>query len=460
MRKQTLAIILIVVAGCKSYTDKMEAFRRDVELDCSLAEYQICDENGKNRLLTLEEEGRLCQLQGDWRGSSDKYKAAMDYVYGQSETKPQFSSDDILKDAIASTYGNEMMRDYQPCAFEQMMVHTLDAFNRLALGEWDNFGVDVRNLETWRNEAVVMIDKDNEELKKSGIEANMSAASAVFGKNAVNRSTDNIYSLYLICLYREAIGDRENAKKGYRDIWRIRRNAATVKDAISNLNEPVNADTGEVVMFLEEGFVPPRREYTVHEGKIITTIISSTPTYEAFDCMPYDDGALLVSENGVRIAKSKLLCDLAPLAARSLDEAMGGIIKRQIARTSVKAATQGVLSAVAIGAAVGAVAAGGSAGSASSYICIAGAATFGAMAMGIYNKASERADLRSWLLLPRQVQIARFKMKPGRHTLRLYKSGMHQDVQVDVKAGKISVVHCITAPNIMRSFSACLDKIK
>ena len=460
MRKQTLAIILIVVAGCKSYTDKMEAFRRDVELDCSLAEYQICDENGKNRLLTLEEEGRLCQLQGDWRGSSDKYKAAMDYVYGQSETKPQFSSDDILKDAIASTYGNEMTRDYQPCAFEQMMVHTLDAFNRLALEEWDNFGVDVRNIETWRNEAAVMIDKDNEELRKNGIEADTSAASSVFGKNAVNRSTDNIYSLYLIGLYREAIGDRENAKKVYRDIWRIRRDAATVRESLSNLDEAIDADNGDVVLFFEEGFIPPRREYTVHEGKIVTTIVSSTPTYEAFDCMPYDEGALLVKEKGVRVARTKLLCDLAPLAARSLDEMMGGIIKRQIARTSVKATTQVTLSAIAIGATAGAVAASGRAGGGAVLIGVAGAATFGAMAMGIYNKASERADLRSWLLLPRQVQIARFKMKPGSHALRLQKSGMHQDVQVDVKAGKISVVYCITAPNIMRSFSACLDKIK
>ena len=456
MRKQTLALIIIVVSGCKSYTHKMEAFRRDVELDCSLAEYQIYDENGKNRLLTLEEEGRLCQLKGDWKGSSDKYKAAMDYVYEQNETKARFSCGDILKDAIASTYGNEMTRDYQPCAFEQMMVHTLDAFNRLALEEWDNFGVDVRNLETWRNEAAVIIDKDNEELRKNGIEADTSAASSVFGKNAVNRSTDNIYSLYLIGLYREAIGDRENAKKVYRDIWRIRRDAATVRESLSNLDETEDADNGDVVLFLEEGFMPPRREYTVHEGGMVTTIASSTPTYEAFDCMPYDDGALLVKENGVRVAKTKLLCDLAPLAARSLDEMMGGIIKRQIARTSVKAATQGALSAIAIGATIGAASAGG----ASSYLYVAGVATFGAMAMGIYNKASERADLRSWLLLPRQVQIARFKMEPGNHTLRLQKSGMHQDVQVDVKAGKISVVYCIAAPNIMRLISVCLDKVK
>ena len=74
--------------------------------------------------------------------------------------------------------------------------------------------------------------------------------------------------------------------------------------------------------------------------------------------------------------------------------------------------------------------------------------------------ATEQADLRSWLLLPRQVQIARFPMKAGQHLLMLGSVDKCEKVVVDVKPGMKTIVYCTSVPGTMRSFSRCMDKIK
>ncbi len=459
MRGRGAAIVafIAVFSGCVSYPEKMDVLKREIALDCDTAAYRACEEYECDKLLALEETGRLCQLKGDWHTSSEKYRAAMDYVFSLQTQKAVISATDALKDAIASTYGNEQMRDYAPSAFDQMMLHSLDSLNRLALGEWDNFGVDIRNLETWRNTAAECIEKDRKALERDGIAGDSSAASTAFGTFAVERSTDNVFALYLIALYHEAIGDTSNARKAYQDISRIRRGTPTVLAAISSLDAPRLVDEGEVVVFMEEGFIPQKRECRVYVNGLFASIAAATPAYTSFDCMPYEDGRpLTVKEDGRHLVKTRLLCDFAPIAAKSLDECMAGIVARQIARSGVKAATQGALSAIAVGSAIAASSGGNNKGA----IVLAGIATLGSIAMGAYSEASERADLRSWLLLPRQVQIARFPMKAGCHNLTLSTCGMTENVVAEVKPGTITIVHCIAVPNVMRAFSACLDKIK
>ena len=74
--------------------------------------------------------------------------------------------------------------------------------------------------------------------------------------------------------------------------------------------------------------------------------------------------------------------------------------------------------------------------------------------------STEKADLRSWLLLPRQVQIARFPMKVGEHDLTLKTVGQSKKLKVEVRPRSITVVYCSSVPHVMNGFSACLDKLK
>jgi hypothetical protein len=60
--------------------------------------------------------------------------------------------------------------------------------------------------------------------------------------------------------------------------------------------------------------------------------------------------------------------------------------------------------------------------------------------------ASDQADLRSWNLLPRDLQIARFFVDPGEHTIKINMPGMGDDVaqfyqkKVVVESGKKALV--------------------
>jgi hypothetical protein len=49
-------------------------------------------------------------------------------------------------------------------------------------------------------------------------------------------------------------------------------------------------------------------------------------------------------------------------------------------------------------------------------------------------------DLRSWLSLPAEFQLARFRLPAGTHTVEVNYSGQVTSRQVEVKPGRIAVV--------------------
>lgn len=469
-----LGAACVTAPGCKSYPDKMRSLKAELAMgmdDDVPAVYRAEKPSGKNRLLALEEQGRLAQLQGRYRESAEAYREAMEFC----ETKANgavVSVRETLDKSLASTYGNDLGMDYPVTAFDQMMLYTLDSFNRLALGEWDHFGVDVRNLTVWRNEANELVLRDiasiNEKLgkkRKDALVAN-SAYKDIIGKevlyaDGLRRSTDNAYALYLIALYNEVLGNNADALKAYRDIERIRPGIPAVSAGIEGANgRHLAAGEGEVIVFFEEGFIPQKRNYRFQYGGLFTTVVSDLPYYSAFDCQPSEyGGSVAVLENGDFVASGTQLCDLATLAVKSHEERLRGIIARQISRTSVKAITRGIFSGMALaGAYCAAKGIGDDKGYTQTLLLTVG--IVGSVGMGIMAAATEQADLRSWLLLPRQVQIARFSAGPGVHEFLVQSANGSRNVTVEVKPGKKTVVYCTSVFDNMKCFSACMDKVK
>lgn len=465
---------VVILAGCTSYPDKMRSLKTQLSLDEDNdvpLTYRAEAQDGKNALLALEEQGRLDQLQGRYRESAESFLKAMDFC-AKRDNGAIVSVSDTLKGSLASTYGNDLSLDYPVTAFDQMMLYTLDSFNRLALGEWDHFGVDMRNLETWRNESNEQIQRDIETLnaelgdKREKLTSD-SAYKGLMEKEAqfvagLKRSTDNAYALYLIALYHEIIGDASNALKAYQDIERIKPGHPAVKAGMDRTKgSMLDANTGEVVVFFEEGFIPQKRDYRFQYGGLFTTVVIDLPYYSAFDSLPYEDGGpMVISGSAGGLVATKLLCDLAPLAVKSHEERLRGIVARQVSRTSIKAITRGIFSGMALaGAYCLANGIGDDRGYTQTALLAVGIA--GSIGMGIMAAATEQADLRSWLLLPRQVQIARFPMKEGKHELTLSSAGMRTAVTAEVKPGQKTIIYCTALPNKkINAFSACTDKVK
>lgn len=237
--------IVFAVAGCTAYPSKVRSVKTQLAFgvdDAVPIEYRAESEEGKNALLAHEERGRLDQLQGRYKESAESYRKAMN-LCARKQDGPVVSVRDTLRSSLAYTYGNDLGLQYPVTAFDQMMLYTLDAFNRLALGEWDSFGVDVRNLVAWRNEANEIIMRDIEALngelgKKRSAFLSSKEYTSLMDREAsfvsgLKRSTDNIYSLFLIALYHEIIGDTSNAVMAYRDIERIRPGIPSVAEGIA-----------------------------------------------------------------------------------------------------------------------------------------------------------------------------------------------------------------------------------
>ena len=466
--------VAVAIAGCTAYPDKVRPVKTQLSFgvdDAVPIEYRAEPVEGKNELLAHEERGRIAQLQGRYKESAESYRKAMN-LCARKQNGPLVSVGDTLRSSLAYTYGNDLGLQYPITTFDQMMLYTLDAFNRLALSEWDNFGVDVRNLVAWRNEANEIIMRDIEMLnEKLGKKRNEFLSSteytSLMNKEAsfasgLKRSTDNIYSLFLIALYHEIIGDMSNALSAYGDIERIRSGIPCVTEGIARCEgrKMLAPDEGEVIVFLEEGFIPSKRNYRFQYGGLFTTVVLDLPYYSDFDCQPYEDGGpLVVSVDGAGVAMAEPFCDLSPLAVKTHEERLRGILARQISRTSIKAITRGVFSGMAL---AGAYCAAHGIGDDRGYtqtalLCVG---IVGSIGMSIMAPATEQADLRSWLLLPRQVQIARFPMKAGTHKLTLSSAEMTEDVVAEVKPGQKTIVHCTAVPNVMKAFAVCADKIK
>jgi len=65
----------------------------------------------------------------------------------------------------------------------------------------------------------------------------------------------------------------------------------------------------------------------------------------------------------------------------------------------------------------------------------------------LYNLASERADTRSWLTLPQSSNILRSHLKPGQHSLSFKVGGMNKQIDVDIKANRITLVNITSMGN-------------
>jgi len=452
-----MALLSALVAGCSTYPVQMEDFKGDVSSPNAPSEYDLYSKSGGNKLLALQESGRLDQIRGRYNESSKAYSEAIAFC-DQQEDAALVRGEVILDSTLAVTYGNDLALDYPMVGFERMMLHVLDGFNRLALGDVDGFGVNMRHLERCRGRTQTILKRNMEALQKSG---KLTEKSSLYDKSykdfmdqinklapGLKHSTDNVYALYLMALYREVRGDFREALAHYQEIERIWPGKKVVSMGMNLCRGAKWPDGyGEVVVFFEEGFIPPKRTIHAKLGDVYMTL----PNYAEADCLPYEDGSpLLLLEGGRYRAVTSFFCDLAPLAVRSHEERLKGIIARKYLTAGL---TSGMIYLNY---------------SFNGYVYPNPASELLALCCGFVTAltadimvlASERPDLRSWLLLPRQVQMARFALKGGRHELTLRSAGKSQNLSVDVSPGSKTVIYCTSAGGTMKCFSANLKTVK
>ena len=448
-----------MIAGCMVYSDRTAEIKQDL-IAGRPTSYGVYSTTGKNKLLALQECGRLAQVKGDYRESAALFGEAISFS-DQLEDKALFSIGDAADSTMSVTTGNDLTMDYPVLPFERMMLHVLNSCNCLALGNLDGFGVDIRHLERIYELSLKAASesKGRENEMETGYEqARQSVSMHTQGLVAspsdftpvLKSSCDNAYALYLMALYREMKGDRREALSYYEAIRSLGiKNPSVDKGIELCKNETAVADEGEVIAFLEEGFVPGKRvdHAVVNMGSL--NLNMTLPRYSLADCLPYQEGGPLVLFEGQRcLAASTMLCDVAALAVKAHDERLKGIVRR-------KALTSGVgTGLIGLNMLINGTIMYNPIQEAVLLFC----GLFTCPAAEIAYLCSERPDLRSWTLLPRRVQVARFSLKSGRHELLLYASGEKQKLVVDVKPGVNTFIRCMALPGSIKCFAANLEK--
>jgi uncharacterized protein len=371
-----------------------------------------------------------------------RFKDSNDVINQASDKIEELYTASVSKE-VGAVLTNDNVLPYQGEAFEQVLIHVIGALNYIMLGDKDGALVEARRVE----EKLTAL---NEQVLKGAKNEKDEAA-----RQLAQYSEDAFIRWFTGCLF-ETEGDSQSlndALVAYKKALSVYEKTYTPKyktpipqllisdlmrtshalgfhDELKPLQKkyptvvyPSIADTkdrGEVVFILMNGEAPAKSEKTwetTADGKIIKV------AYPVFQTKPKSIAYAIV-KIGTSEVKTEVFEDVNAIAIQSLADRIGRVkgkmIGRAIAKFVAAKATQ-----VAVDQAGGGF--GGLIGGALSQV----------------NAVTEQADLRSWLLLPSSIDVAKAFVPAGKHpvtvTLHASTGALVRTLKlsdVDVKAGK------------------------
>lgn len=356
--------------------------------------YKDQGEDGKDSLLFLLDLGLALHSAGNYEESNkaflkaDKVAEIKDYTSLSAET--------------ATLVASENLKDYKGEDFEKILINTYLAMNYALMGDYENALVEARRV--------------NQKLYRMIHEGG-------------RKYQQNAFARYLSAVIYEADGNYNDAYIDYkntqallpelpglgRDLWRCAW-ALEMPDQMDRWDETYHlteedhrqakltgprSHKGEIIILYENGISPIKRPNPEFR-ELPKFYPRFNPVRSAW-----------VELNGKSAGQTVVLEDIEATAIRNLDEKYGGLIAKKVAGLAVK-------TGIAYG--------------------IARAtdnSTLGILA-GYLLMAADQADLRSWNLLPRDLQILRIPVDPGTYQVRVLPGGygMLPEKTIQVSSGK------------------------
>lgn len=415
-----------VLAGCASYSDSFGVIERNLstrQYDSALQEIEKQSGSKKDRALYLLNKGMVLRMKRDFAGSNRALEAAkgeMERLYAASVSENALSF--VVNDATVNYAGDD---------YEQVLVHLYMAFNYLELGQ--------------RNDARVEALQVDIKLREIG------------EKIPENKFTEDALSRYLTGMVYEELGEWSDALIAYRksyeaykkyqvnygvslpdmlkhDLLRLAQRQGLV-DEVAQYSKEFGIESqpmassqpeleGELVFVLNNGLAPIKREKNV--GTLAPTVVVNTskpheqvtsalpvlitialPYYES---RPNNVLSARVSVSGKQVA-TQMMENIDAIARASLDSRMPAITARSIARAMSKIAIQESVDRVGR--------------NRDNDLAVE---LLSSLFVRVAAVATERADTRSWLTLPANVQLARISLPPGRYDVSVELLGTNDRV--------------------------------
>lgn len=354
-------------------------------------------ENGRDLLLFLLDQGLALHQAGKFKESiavfqrADKIAEIKDYTSLTAEAATLLTSDNI--------------KDYRGEDFEKVLIPVYQALNFASLGDYEGARVEARKV----NRILHLMKSE--------------------GGRAYEQSP---FAHYISGILFEADGDYGNAYVSYkkvrelrpeypeigRDLWRmawLERNTEdqrrwkrdyglTDADIERERLRGPRSDRGEIIVVYQNGRAPKKKP---HPDFYQVPIFVPQPNPHPFARVQIvGEGNLTLQDAG----QTAVLHDIEASAIQNLNEKWGGILAKKLAGIAAKEIVADQIRK----------------GTGSD---LAGAAA------RLFFYLSDQADLRSWYLLPRDLQLLRIPVDPGRYTVRVTPEGgaMLPEKSVDVR---------------------------
>lgn len=395
---------LISCVGCATYSKSFRDIEKNLGVQRPGKALEILDEQkrpDRDALLYLLNRAMLLRMTGDLSGSNKEFEKAKVLVEELEAVSVSEKTASFLLNDTTSSYGG--------APFEQVLIHLYEALNYLEMGD----------LSAARVEAL-QVDVKLQELAS---------------KNSQSLFNTDPFARYLAGLIYEELGERSDAMIAYRksfeayeahqkqyripvpsflktDLIRmagalgLNEELEIYRTKFRIKNEPgdsVLSKNGELVFILHNGLAPIKRERVTRLPDPLTghPLTVALPEYER--------RKNLVKKARVRAVgkgvETEIVEDVNSLAVKTLDANLPAITAKTIARVASRMVVREVLKG-------------------KKDKDKKPAQTFAQnqainLLFDVVNTVAERADTRSWLTLPGELQLARLALPPGQYRIML-----------------------------------------
>lgn len=440
--------MLAALGGCatigQQHPTKMSAVREsliDNQPKQAMQAYQSAYSSCGSTMMVLcnLESGRLAQLNDDYDASLSHYADVIQTI-ATSRMEAQIQVSAILNQGVA-TASSDLEIPYAIPDYAMTFLYPYQALNYLGQNNLSDALVSIRqlsNAQYWVYQQRLMTGdiqkKYSRNLASDGIRSsdfNLNRSPQVRSMMQSVKSLDNAYenafSYYLASILYEAFDtDYNNAYLSMRNASRVAPDNPYVTQTLKEMKRAFDGgsaydqDNGRLVILYEHGFVAPRQEFSLslYLGDLGLQKLT-IPYYSANSAQGrFHDVVITAKGDGNKKTNWKgqtsLLVDTTLMASKSLSEAYPAIITREVVRLVLKSTATAVATDQA--------------------------GSWGNLAGSLYSYFTAKADLRSWLMLPNNVQLYATQLPQGAYHIH----AGYVDKEVTIRPGRTSLLWVVT----------------
>ena len=282
---------------------------------------------------------------------------------------------------------SENIKDYKGEDFEKVLINTYLSINYALMGDYENALVEARRVN---RKLHLMVTDGQRKYKQNAFARYLSAAIYESEGNWNDAYVDYKMAAEIMPHYPEigrelwkcalVLGIQEDVEKWDEQYHLTQEDHKAAKATLQK------AKKAEIIVIYENGISPVKRP---------NPNFTSLPKFYSRHNPVH---AAQLEVDGAVVTNTATLHDIEATAMENLDEKFGGLIAKKIAGVVAKELVADQIEKKT------------------------GSPLIGLLARVAFY-ASDQADLRSWFLLPKDLQVARVTVEPGEHRIRLLPSG-------------------------------------